>query len=417
MSAGVGGLGVPLMGAATAPSWRLPRATGAFLCTAILFVGLNFQMLTFSGHLAEGESGSGPALKAYHGLFACFGLLLLVRGRLVRWRPEMIVYFMVIGITSLLAALHFGPRALIANTVFAAYAATLGATVGHMAGAQTAIRALRVASVIVLSAVLVKAALNLSEIIRFLAAPDGHPLLPTFYGGGPNIEATWVAMSGLFLIGSRLFVPYMLGSAVLSVAYASRVGLITVTLVVVAGIAGSMLRGGGGTRHYRRWLLAAAVLLLTGAGLAAARGVTGADYIARRFQSIGEDPGSTSRLTLWTGGAEVFAAHPFGVGLGNSVPMIERELAANIKEDNLHNLYLQHLVDTGMQGLAVFVLLAALTWRRVLVTRFQDPMILYTGIYFVLALLQFRGAEALLWFVYGLQHGGATSREEAHAAA
>jgi O-antigen ligase len=164
-------------------------------------------------------------------------------------------------------------------------------------------------------------------------------------------------------------------------------------------------------------MLAVAVLVLTGAGLAAARGVTGADYIARRFESIGEDPGSTSRLTLWTGGAQVFAAHPFGVGLGNAVPMIERELGENIKEDNLHNLYLQHLVDTGMQGLAVFLLLAALAWRRVLVTRLQDPMILYTGIYFVLALLQFRGAEALLWFVYGLQQGSATREEGAYAAA
>jgi len=91
-------------------------------------------------------------------------------------------------------------------------------------------------------------------------------------------------------------------------------------------------------------------------------------------------------------------------------------IAANIKEDNLHNLYLQHLVDTGVQGLVVFLLLAGLAWHRVLVSRFQNPMVLYVGIYFVLALLQFRGAEALLWFVYGLQRGAATLPEEMNAA-
>src|SRR5678815_4985501 len=98
--------------------------------------------------------GSGPALKAYHGLFAAFGLLLVARGRLVRWRPEMITYFVVIGTTALLASLRFGAKAAIVNTIFAAYAATVGASAGRMAGGDTALRALRWASVMVLGAVL-----------------------------------------------------------------------------------------------------------------------------------------------------------------------------------------------------------------------------------------------------------------------
>jgi hypothetical protein len=43
-------------------------------------------------------------------------------------------------------------------------------------------------------------------------------------------------------------------------------------------------------------------------------------------------------------------------------------------------------------------------------------MLLYVGIYFLLAMLQFRGAEALLWFVYGLQHGTVNTLDEIHAA-
>jgi len=300
------------------------------------------------------------------------------------------------------------------NTIFAAYAAAIGASAGRMAGKATALRALRWASVLVLAAVLLKAVLFLPEIVRFLASPFGHPTLPTFYGGGPNLEATWVAMAGVFLIGSRMFLPYVFGSAMLCAAYASRAGLIVVLLVVIASMAGTLLRGGGG--RARRWMLPVALVAMSVAGVAAARGVDGADYIARRFESIGEDPGSTGRLTLWTGGVEVFTSHPFGVGLGNAVPQIERAIGASVTEDNLHNQYLQHLVETGAQGLAAYLLLVALAVRRVIVSRLRDPMLLYVGIYFLLAMLQFRGAEALLWFVYGLQHGTVTTLEDNHAA-
>jgi hypothetical protein len=44
----------------------------------------------------------------------------------------------------------------------------------------------------------------------------------------------------------------------------------------------------------------------------------------------------------------------------------------------------------------------------------------HAGIYLVVAAIQFRGAEAIFWFVYGLQHGSArpapSPAEEADAA-
>jgi O-antigen ligase len=399
---------------ASSRAWRLPAVSGAAALTAVLFLALNFQMLTFSGRLVESESGGGAALKAYHVVFACVGMLVLARGCMVRWRPEMVIYFVVIGVTTLVASLHFGARIVLVNTVFAAYAAVVGATVGRMTGAGPVLRVLRWTSVLVLVAVLVKSILFLPEIIKFLAAPNGHPVLPTFYGGGPNLEASWIGMSGVFLIGSRLFLPYMAGSAAISVAYASRVGLIVVVLVMAASIVSGWMRH---TRGQRRGLLLPLCIVVIGAGGAiAVQSIEGADYIAQRFQDIGDDPGSTGRLTLWTGGTRVFAEYPLGVGIGNAVPLIERTMAMNITEDNVHNQYLQHLVDTGVQGLLAYLLFAGVTCRRLLRSRLKDPMLLYMGIYFVLALIQFRGAEALIWFVYGLQSGIETLSAEPHAA-
>jgi O-antigen ligase len=219
-------------------------------------------------------------------------------------------------------------------------------------------------------------------------------------------------MAGVFLIGSRLFIPYMAGSALVCAAYASRSGFIIVALVVAASVAGTLFRGGASGR---KLLLPVAIAAMAMGGVAMAKGVDGADYIARRFQSIGDDPGSTGRLTLWMGGVQVFQAHPFGVGLGNAVPQLERMIGANVTEDNLHNQYLQHLVETGVQGFVAYLLLVGFAVRRLYLSRLRDPLLLYVGIYFLLAMLQFRGAEALLWFVYGLQHGTVTSLEDAHA--
>ena len=189
--------------------------------------------------------------------------------------------------------------------------------------------------------------------------------------------------------------------------------MVLMVLVVAASMVGTLFRRGGAS--WRRWLLPIAVVGISVGGVAVARGVDGANYIAQRFESIGDDPGSTGRLTLWTGGVEVFQEHPFGVGLGNAVPQLERAIGASVTEDNLHNQYLQHLVETGVQGFVAYLLLVGFAVRRLIVSRLRDPMLLYVGIYFLLAMLQFRGAEALLWFVYGLQHGTVTKLEDSHA--
>jgi putative inorganic carbon (hco3(-)) transporter len=391
-------------------------ALAAAAATAVWFCALNFQTVTVTGTIVTGNDG--PAFKLYHAVFAAIGVVLVARDRIVRWRGEMTMYFAVVLLTTLVAYMHFGAQAVVVNSIFAAYAATIGATFGLVAGQERTIRALRATSVLVLAAVFLKAALHVPEIVAFLAAPNGHPTLPLFYGGGPNLEATWVAMAGVFFLGSRLFVPYVLASTVLSLLYASRVGIIIVVLILLGAGARSMLAGGPRAgRIGRGWIVAGAVVV---AGVAAVRVASseggGVTYIVQRFQNIGDEPGSVGRLTLWEAGLAVFVRHPLGVGLGNSVPEGERLLGINVPEDNLHNQYLQHLAESGVQGFVAYVLFAGFAVYRLVASRFRDRMLLYVVIYFVVATIQFRGAEALLWFVYGLQHGSTSATgEPSHA--
>ena len=62
MSAGAGGSAATLGGRAIARPIVLPLPSRPFVLVTVLFLGLSFQMLTFTGRLADGELGSGPAL-------------------------------------------------------------------------------------------------------------------------------------------------------------------------------------------------------------------------------------------------------------------------------------------------------------------------------------------------------------------
>ena len=128
-------------------------------------------------------------------------------------------------------------------------------------------------------------------------------------------------------------------------------------------------------------------------------------YVAQRFAAIGGEPGSMGRLTLWQGGLHVFAEYPLGVGVGNAVPMLRRVLGVDVPEDNLHNIYLQHAVETGVPGLVALLLFAAMVARRAMASRFRDHLLLFVCAYFVAGAIQFTGVDAILWLAYGMQSG------------
>ncbi len=152
-------------------------------------------------------------------------------------------------------------------------------------------------------------------------------------------------------------------------------------------------------------LMAAIAFGALAAGVVAARRLGDATYVAQRFAAIGEEPGSLGRITLWKGGLKVFAEHPFGVGLGNAVPALRRTLGVDVPEDNLHNVYLQHAVETGLPGLTAFLVFAVMVALRVFRSRFKDPLLLFVAGYLVAGAIQFTGVDAMVWLVYGLQTG------------
>jgi O-antigen ligase len=153
------------------------------------------------------------------------------------------------------------------------------------------------------------------------------------------------------------------------------------------------------------WLLDGAFGPIRPGSGRSSRKVGDATYVAQRFATIGEEPGSLGRITLWRGGLTVFAENPLGVGIGNAVPALKRTLGVDVIEDNLHNIYLQHAVETGLPGLVALIAFGVMIARRVVRSRFQDHLLLFVAGYLVAGLIQFTGVDAMLWLVYGLQSG------------
>ena len=381
-----------------------------FGVTVAAFAALNLQLITATGAVVSDDVGG--TVKLYHVVFVGLLVFILARRAVVRWRGEVLLYFLVTSLTGAVAYFVFGARPLLVNLLFCGYTVVIGAMLGRVLGSERALAAVRFAAAALLAAVLIKALLYFRVFVAFFAAPINHPQIPFFYGGGPNLEATWVALAGALFVGTRFFFPYSLASFVVATLYASRAGVVVAFLVL----------GGGGLYYLFNLKITPAVRVLIIAVLCAgaaslltvvaisASDAPAAAYMVERFSSIGDEPGSVGRLRLWAGGVQVFQRYPFGVGQGNAVLEVEHELGTNLPEDNLHNLFLQHLVESGIQGLLVYLIFCGMTIARLTRSRFRDPLLLYACVYMAVGAIQFRGAEAIFWFVYSLGMGSANNQ-------
>jgi O-antigen ligase len=404
--------------AVTVPRLTGPVPTRTRILTGMLAAALLAALataVTVTGQLAPDDASVTP--KAYHALLILVGAAMLLRGSIPRPRAELLLYFGVTISATLLAYVVYEPRVAAVKLLIALYAALIGASIGRVVGGRLILQAARAAGVVFLIAVTVKNAQYVPAFISYLARPLGHPEVPSLAGGGLNLEASWLALASFFLIGTALFVPFALAAAATSALYASRAALVIVGLAICVALAHAWTTrrrvdsesGLPGARTSLRRIATLILACLAVGGMRMAIRTAGeygdTTYVAQRFSAIGDEPGSLGRMTLWRGGLRVFSENPMGVGAGNAVPMLRRVLGVAVPEDNLHNIYLQHAVETGLPGLAALLVFAIVAALRVVRSRFRDQLLLFVAAYLVAGVIQFTGVDAILWLVYGLQSG------------
>ena len=383
-------------------NWKAKRDNRPFLL-GVLLVILCLQNIVVVGL-------GGLDIK----LFQVFGLVILlvslgVRGSM--WRvPSMglcLLGLFVIGI-SFLDSFRFGFNAVLLNyafffvLVFAVYNLSVGFTLVQWE------RLIQVAALLVLGLVYVKMLLNSGAIKNFLMNPwAGHPDIETFFGGGVNLEATWLAMFGVFFKKDARGFAYLSGSMLISVVYASRAGVLLSVLSIIyvlairprnRGLAIKLLGVGA--------IILIALLLLS---------VTD-NPIVERFLSIGEDRGSQGRLNMWQFVLSAFEESPLlGCGAGNAIVHVEVISGMTFSEGNLHNYYFQTLLDFGLVGFSLFMITVFVFLRGAWIGKFSNPFEAFILCYLIVALIQFRGAEPLLAFMVAgylsTSHNGASRVE------
>lgn len=226
--------------------------------------------------------------------------------------------------------------------------------------------------------------------------------------GGRNIEASLLALLSLLLLGTRAY-PIAAGIALLtSGMMLSRAGLVGTAVSI--GIACYQTRK---SRHYYFFTFfgVAMAVLLVGLVLSSVIDIPVLD----RFNLQAETQlahKNVGRLALWNSAGTALEHNLLGYGVGNGVPVMEQLSGLTFVENNVHNIYLQFLLEGGVQSLLLFLAMAA----QILLTRTEGPqrnIKFFLLCYLMLACIEFSGYEAYFWFFVGMFYARADLRRVA----
>lgn len=263
-------------------------------------------------------------------------------------------------------------------------------------------------------------------------------LLPSLTRGGRNLDCTWLGLGAFFVRGREKAV-YVTYAIFFSFLGCSRVGVISIGLAVLwsliydpvyrltwknlklyvaGGFAVLLVLFGTGTAQAflgRNLIsLPAPAVWFDLAPEKTVEPIASAEPMSQQTAMAPVDPTLqnasatakflSGRAAMWKIAPRMFRDNPFGCGVGNTMRVMRTNYGFTSGEDVIHNVFFQWSLDEGFIGGIWFLgLLAAFLygqWKKRL-RCFADPFAGYFLTYFVLSLVQFHGAEALMIFVLG----------------
>lgn len=351
----------------------------------ILLVSMAFQNITIVG------TGGGSGLKPYH-LIVVVALVMTIaiRGREWRIPPRLFTLtILVLTALSLASSFFFGLTTVTINYLVLLMIVAVFLNLGEGFDLADWEQVARAGSALILATVLGNLLLQSGAIFTFLSNPGYHPELVTLYGGGVNLEATWLAMFGVFYERNWKGAIYVGLCALVAGLYLSRVGIVLCSIVVLYVF---FFRPHSGS-YTPKVLLLLLLAVITIWCL-----VEMDSPIIDRFASIGNDNGTRGRMLIWGNIWESYLQSPLiGHGAGNAMSAVSEISGRLFQEDNVHNYYAQVLIDFGIVGFALFVGLIA-KYSSVARCHFTAPFVFAILLFFLAALIQFRGGESMLGF-------------------
>lgn len=219
---------------------------------------------------------------------------------------------------------------------------------------------------------------------------------PSITTGGHNIEVTYLAFLAVLCGNKKITFTILTLTAVLSIMYMSRVGLILIFLIASMAM-------------YRRLKKTNFIIIFTIFILATpALLSTATPKVYERFTNIqqeidyGEE--GVGRLGLLNGAKVLIHRNLLGYGVGNSIKSMEEITGITYRENNVHNIYLQILLDLGVVPCALFFIFSIWLIFRAIKTRFRNRYVKLSAAYLLIGFIQFTGFDALGWLCIGLAY-------------
>lgn len=351
----------------------------------IFIVSLCFQNVSII-------SFGGVSLKLYHLLSLIF-LPGLFNKNAYNEMNKVVLFFTGIFIISLVSGLRYGFTSFIINYIFCIYIIFVFNSFMKKYTVDEIIEMMKIACWFVLIAIVFNLLCQINQIIYFFHNLSmGHPIVSTIFGGGINLDATWIAILGAVFINSRkkVFILYWGICFLISFLFMSRAGLIADAFLIFIFI------------HYRykrkvKMILIFCLLIIV-VCLASFTSMGRAVFL--RFVSIGKpsELGSLGRLNMWKYVYPAFKKNPFGYGAGNALKILESISGEKFNDGNVHNLYFQFLLDFGFIYFIILFILFFIYLKKVILKEGFFSVCIF--LYLVLAFIQFRGADAIIAFLF-----------------
>lgn len=309
-------------------------------------------------------------------------------------RNMMVIYYLYALIISLILAFKYGVGGTVVNVIYCLILFVIISIWKDMISWEHLEKIIQYVGYIFAVSIVINLFFQWRDIIGSVQQKTTHLLISTIVAGGQNIEATFLASYACCLLYKKKYGFWMF-SMFISLLYSSRMAILlnilSITLFLISQIKNIDIKNID--RHKKVYGILLAIIFIVSMGVIYGTGHF--DHVIDRFLNIGKDNGSSVRIQMWTSALEVFKRNPFGVGIGNAIIYAEKINGKSFGLTNIHCVYLQVLVETGIIGFGLFLISVYQIIKKVAKEKFLNPLGAMTVGYLFCCILQFRGIEPL----------------------
>jgi O-antigen ligase len=231
---------------------------------------------------------------------------------------------------------------------------------------------------------------------------NGLANFPIITAGGPNIEATILAIFAALMINRPIGKVLIILAILTSIAFQSRTGFACAAFILIVRTFINM-----NSFSLKKIAFIGSIIVIFSFSISSFVNLnfTVFDRIGNVRQELdAEGPmgHSVGRVMLWGTAAALVAEDPLGYGPGGAIRYAKDHLGARFIENNFHNIVIQFAADGGVLSAALYIILIVSILINCLKRRFANPIDLVVFIYIMTGFIQWTGYDPMGWIFIGM---------------